>query len=135
MQLKTSCLTGRIGKLQVEERRRVTEDLSVLLPCEPDITTVYFIGRPPSSQMGRKAEAPGLMAAFVLRLHNAPRMGITKNWWSSFWMSFLVCTLKEVGNFPRLGVPFWGPYNEDYSILGSILGSPYYLGKLPYDPA
>ena len=24
-----------------------------------------------------------------------------------------------------------GPYNKDYSILGSILGSPY-LGKLPY---
>ena len=24
-----------------------------------------------------------------------------------------------------------GPHNKDYSILGSILGSPY-LGKLPY---
>ena len=29
------------------------------------------------------------------------------------------------------GVPFWGPNNKDYSILGSILGSPYF-GKLPY---
>ena len=34
------------------------------------------------------------------------------------------------GSFPKLGVPFWGPYNKDYSILGSILGSSY-LGKLP----
>ena len=32
---------------------------------------------------------------------------------------------------PKLGVPFWGPYNKDYSILGSIMGSPYF-GKLPY---
>ena len=33
------------------------------------------------------------------------------------------------------GVPFWGPNNnKDYSILGSILGSPHF-GKLPYyDP-
>ena len=30
------------------------------------------------------------------------------------------------------GNPFFGgPYNKDYSILGSILGSPYF-GKLPY---
>ena len=27
----------------------------------------------------------------------------------------------------------WGPYNKEYSILGSILGSPY-VGKLPYTP-
>ena len=27
---------------------------------------------------------------------------------------------------------FGGPQNKDYSILGSILGSPY-LGKLPYE--
>ena len=34
--------------------------------------------------------------------------------------------------FLKLEVPFLGgPYNKDYSILGSILGSPY-LGKLPY---
>ena len=26
---------------------------------------------------------------------------------------------------------FGGPHNKDYSILGSILGSPYF-GKLPY---
>ena len=44
---------------------------------------------------------------------------------------------KENGNhylgcrgFSELGVSFWGPYNKDYSILGSILGSPF-LGKLP----
>ena len=30
-----------------------------------------------------------------------------------------------------MGIPFWGPHNEDYSILGSILGSSY-IGKLPY---
>ena len=35
------------------------------------------------------------------------------------------------GCFPKLGVPFWGPNNKDYSILGSILGSPYF-GKLLY---
>ena len=29
------------------------------------------------------------------------------------------------------GTLFGGPYNKDYSILGSILGSPYF-GKLPY---
>ena len=29
------------------------------------------------------------------------------------------------------GYHFQGPYNKDFSILGSILGSPY-LGKLPY---
>ena len=37
---------------------------------------------------------------------------------------------KVCGGFPKLGVPFWGPYNENCSILGSILGS-LYLGKLP----
>ena len=35
------------------------------------------------------------------------------------------------GGFPKLGVPFWGPSNKDYSILGSILGSPQF-GKLPF---
>ena len=35
------------------------------------------------------------------------------------------------GVFPKLGVPFGGPHNKDYGILGSILGSPYF-GKLPY---
>ena len=34
------------------------------------------------------------------------------------------------GGFLKLGVPFWGSHNEDYSIWGSILGSPC-LGKLP----
>ena len=35
------------------------------------------------------------------------------------------------GGFLKLGVPFWGPNSKDYSILGSILGSPY-LQKLPF---
>ena len=30
-----------------------------------------------------------------------------------------------------MGYLFGGPYNKDYSILGSILGSPHF-GKLPY---
>ena len=34
------------------------------------------------------------------------------------------------GGFPKLGVPFWGSNNKDYSIFGSILGSPNF-GKLP----
>ena len=32
------------------------------------------------------------------------------------------------GGFPKLGVPFWGPNNKDYSILGLHWGSPI-LGK------
>ena len=32
----------------------------------------------------------------------------------------------------NLGVPVGVPYSKDYSILGSMLGSPY-LGKLPCD--
>ena len=31
----------------------------------------------------------------------------------------------------KLAVPFWDLNNKDHSILGSILGSPYF-GKLPY---
>ena len=31
----------------------------------------------------------------------------------------------------NFGYLFGGPYNKDYTILGSILGSPYF-GKLPY---
>ena len=27
-------------------------------------------------------------------------------------------------NVPKLGLPFRGPHNKDYDILGSILGSP-----------
>ena len=33
--------------------------------------------------------------------------------------------------FPKLEVPFWGLYDKDHSIFGSILGSPYF-GKLPF---
>ena len=35
------------------------------------------------------------------------------------------------GGFPKLGVLFGDPHNEDYSILGSTLGSPCF-GKVPY---
>ena len=35
------------------------------------------------------------------------------------------------GGFPKLGVPFWGPNNKDYSTLVSILVSPF-LGELPF---
>ena len=31
---------------------------------------------------------------------------------------------------PNWGYLFWGPHNKDYSVLGSILGSPYFR-KLP----
>ena len=40
--------------------------------------------------------------------------------------------MRYMGGFLKLGVPFAGPYNKDYSILGSILGSPYF-GKLPHE--
>ena len=35
-----------------------------------------------------------------------------------------------LGGFPKFGVPSGDPHNKDYSILGSILGSPC-IGKLP----
>ena len=37
----------------------------------------------------------------------------------------------RMGVCQNYGYHFRGPHNKDYSILGSILGSPY-LGKLPY---
>ena len=43
----------------------------------------------------------------------------------------LSSTGSKNGGFPKLGVPFWGSLDKDYSIWGFILGSPY-LGKLPY---
>ena len=43
-----------------------------------------------------------------------------------------VCIYMYIhGGFPNLGYHFGGPYNEAYSIMGSILGSPYFE-KLPY---
>ena len=36
-----------------------------------------------------------------------------------------------MGLSQNYGYLFGGPHNEDYSILGSILGSPYF-GKLPH---
>ena len=38
---------------------------------------------------------------------------------------------KNMGVSQNLGYHFGGPYNKDYSFLGSILGYPYF-GKLPY---
>ena len=37
----------------------------------------------------------------------------------------------HMGVSQNMGCLLGGPHNKDYSILGSILGSPY-LGKLPY---
>ena len=42
--------------------------------------------------------------------------------------------MTPIWGFPKVrGTFFGGPHNKDYSILGSILGSPL-LGKLPYNP-
>ena len=38
----------------------------------------------------------------------------------------IAAAVTVIGGFPKLGVPSWGPHNEDYSILGSRLGSPYF---------
>ena len=38
----------------------------------------------------------------------------------------------DLGVSQNYGYHFGGPNNEDYSILGSILGSPYF-GKLPFN--
>ena len=39
---------------------------------------------------------------------------------------------NPISGFPKIrGTFFGGPHNKDYSILGSLLGSPYF-GKLPY---
>ena len=35
----------------------------------------------------------------------------------------------RIRGFPKLGVPFWGPHNKDYSVLVSILEYPNF-GKL-----
>ena len=34
--------------------------------------------------------------------------------------------IRDIGVSPTLRVPFGGPNNRDYNILGSILGSPYW---------
>ena len=39
------------------------------------------------------------------------------------------------GGLPNLGVPFWGAFNKNFSILGSILGSPYLLNYANYHHA
>ena len=43
-----------------------------------------------------------------------------------------VFTYTYTWGFPKIrGTFLGGPYSQDYSILGSILGSPF-LGKLPH---
>ena len=50
----------------------------------------------------------------------------------SFCLSRVLQAGLEIWGFPKIsGTLFGGPHNKDYSILGSILGSPYF-GKLPY---
>ena len=39
---------------------------------------------------------------------------------------------EDLGVSQNYGYPFGGPHNKDYSILGSLLGSPYF-GKLPFE--
>ena len=49
----------------------------------------------------------------------SPERGAVMSTWNAKW------------GLPKiLGTFFGGPHNKDYSILGSILGSPYF-GKLP----
>ena len=51
-------------------------------------------------------------------------------WWDFRPGTF--ATKAFIWGFPKIrGNLFGGPYNKDYSILGSILGSPYF-GELPY---
>ena len=38
-------------------------------------------------------------------------------------------TVVLIWGFPELGVPFWGPYNGDYSTLGSLLQVPRLSGN------
>ena len=45
------------------------------------------------------------------------------------WSGWAPCSCPTHGGFPKLGVLFRGPNNKVCSILGSILGSPYF-GKL-----
>ena len=44
---------------------------------------------------------------------------------------FLLYEETYIGSSQNYGYPFGGPYSNDYYILGSILGSPYF-GKRPY---
>ena len=50
--------------------------------------------------------------------------------WLGFARNPRLMELVHVGSSQNWGYLFGGPHNKDYSILGSILGSPY-LGKLP----
>ena len=46
-------------------------------------------------------------------------------------LSCLLTVNRNLGVSQNYGYLFGGPHNKDYSILGSILGSPYF-GKLPF---
>ena len=41
-------------------------------------------------------------------------------------------TLVEYVAFLKLGVPFWGPSDKEYSVLRSILGSPWLVVVLTF---
>ena len=40
--------------------------------------------------------------------------------------------LHAIGDFPQLGVLFWGSHTKDYGVLGSILGSPDFFRKIQF---
>ena len=46
-------------------------------------------------------------------------------------LGLLTMALSRIWGFPKIRGTILGVHNKDYSILGSILGSPYF-GKLPY---
>ena len=75
---------------------------SPLWPCSPDRSHKQKAGGDPGHVGTRCPEAPGGLGS--------------------------TC---RFGDFPKKGVPVGGPHNKDYSILGSILGSPYFR-KLPF---
>ena len=47
------------------------------------------------------------------------------------WVNSILASKRDLGGFLKLGVPFGGSQNKDYSIWGSISGSPCF-GKLPF---
>ena len=49
------------------------------------------------------------------------RYGFDSGFGECLWGS-----LGVFGGFPKLGVPFRGPYNKDYTIFGVYIGVPLY---------
>ena len=50
--------------------------------------------------------------------------GCADTTWQHLWRN-QASSSPSYGGFQKSGVPFWGPYNQNYSILGSIMGSPH----------